>query len=90
MVGEGQVASEGRLEQNPLLKGAGQKSKKVQAAAALFDSSSLWLVGMLRRYAALRLMMVFYLIWLHILVFFVLDWAVDMEQEEDAMEHKAA
>ena len=42
MAGDSLVASEGRLENNPLLKGAGEKGRKVQAAAALFDLSSLW------------------------------------------------
>ena len=41
-------------------------------------------------YAAVRLLMMFYLLWLHIMVLFVLDWAVEVEQEEDNMEHKAA
>lgn len=34
--------------------------------------------------------MMLYILWLHLWALFVLDWAVDMEQEEDAMEHKAA
>ena len=47
------VASEGRLVENPLLSaaGSGRKGAGVRKAAALFDTTSLWAVGMLRRYA---------------------------------------
>ena len=45
--------SEGRLVENPLLSAAssGKKGAGVRKAAALFDTTSLWAVGMLRRYA---------------------------------------
>ena len=45
--------NEGRLVENPLLNaaGAGKKGAGVRKAAALFDTTSLWAVGMLRRYA---------------------------------------
>jgi hypothetical protein len=39
---------------------------------------------------ALRLLMMLYILWLHLWALFVLDWAVDMEQEEEGIEHKAA
>ena len=51
--GSGAVASEGRLVENPLLNAAasGRRSAGVKKAAALFDTTSLWAIGMLRRYA---------------------------------------
>ena len=52
--GSGAVASEGRLVENPLLNAAaasGKTSAGVKKAAALFDTTSLWAIGMLRRYA---------------------------------------
>lgn len=50
---DGGGVSEGRLVENPLLNaaGSGKRAASVRKAAALFDSTSLWAVGMLRRYA---------------------------------------
>ena len=46
--------AEGRLSENPLLTGGGpggsKRSDGVRKAAALFDTTSLWAIGMLRRY----------------------------------------
>ena len=55
--------AEGRLSENPLLTGGGpggsKRSDGVRKAAALFDTTSLWAIGMLRRYAVRACVLVF-------------------------------
>ena len=49
--------------------------------ATVFDRGSLWLLSMMRRYAAVRLVLLLYVVWLQLWALFMLDWAMDMEQE---------
>ena len=60
--------AEGRLSENPLLTGGGPGSSKrsdgVRKAAALFDTTSLWAIGMLRRYAVRAGVLLFVCVWL--------------------------
>ena len=53
----------------------------MRTVATVFDRGSLWLLSMMRRYAAVRLVLLLYVVWLQLWALFMLDWAMDMEQE---------